>query len=181
MLEHSSPECCPCKADQEPAIVALQREVVMWLSGLEAENSAVALSATNAVHRITSMTRTLKSALESRLGRGIPAESVVNAWALRRAADLLSLYSMDDGGRSPMRRAGRGAEPETKHKILKTCSRGHVRSDFWVANVSLVLAQIASILAEFGPRSGPNLVESWPMLVDVEVRRPEITPKIPLR
>lgn len=67
------------KTDQEPAIVALQWEVVSGVPGLAAENSAVAHSATNgmaenAARRATGMTRTLKSAPETT--GGVPRDGV---------------------------------------------------------------------------------------------------------
>lgn len=98
------------ETDQEPAIVAPQRYVVARMLGLAAENTAVAHSATNRVMEnaarfVTGMTRTLKGALECRLGRSVPPESAPMAWAVCHAAAFLNLYSIDDGGRSSMQRA----------------------------------------------------------------------------
>ena len=56
------------KSDQEPAIVALQKEVNVRRPGVALENSLVGESETNglvenAIQRVTGMVRTIKSAL----------------------------------------------------------------------------------------------------------------------
>lgn len=59
------------------------------------------------------MTRRLKSALESRLGRRAPPESVATAWAAQHTATLINLYGVGEGGKLSLQRArGQGRSPK---------------------------------------------------------------------
>ena len=98
------------KSDQEPAIKKLKAAVRREYSvALPEEQSAVGDSQSNgeiemAVQMVEGQVRTLKSQLESRLNRVIPADNNLLPWLVRHAGALLSRYHQSSDGMTAYRR-----------------------------------------------------------------------------
>ena len=98
------------KSDQEPAMVAVQQEIRLRRPGTALENSAIGESETNgmvenAIRRVTGLTRTLKSALESRIGKQVPNNSSVIPWLVNHAANIINYFGIGEDGKTPMQKA----------------------------------------------------------------------------
>ena len=57
-----------------------------------------------AIQAVQGQIRTLKSALESRLGKPVPQDHPALPWLVSHAASLLNRYQRDANGRTPYRK-----------------------------------------------------------------------------
>ncbi len=93
------------KTDQEPALVAVQREIAMKHPGITLENSPVGEPQSNGrventVGRLKGMVRTIKSATESRLNEEIPKDSPILENMVEYAAVLMNLFIVNSAGKT---------------------------------------------------------------------------------
>ena len=99
------------KTDGEPAMIALQRAIAELRKNLTtkpenppAYNPEANGAAEKAVQDVSSQIRTLKLALEARLGITIPESSAVVDWIIEHAAFVLSRFSVGHDGMTPYER-----------------------------------------------------------------------------
>ena len=98
------------KSDQENAILALLREIRRaWPGEVVPEEAATGESQSNggaevSVRLLEGMVRTLKDALETRIGQQIPTDHPVLSWVIQHAAATLMRYSIAPDGRSSYER-----------------------------------------------------------------------------
>ena len=103
------------KSENEPALLALKGAVSTVLKDVEMvpKESPVGDHAANgeaerAVREIKGVIRALKSSLEHRLGRTLPASHPILTWMPRHAAECLSRYKIGEDGRTAeQRRTGK--------------------------------------------------------------------------
>ena len=98
------------KSDQEPSIVALKsavkRELELEVSfeespvGEHQSNGAVE----NATKRVQGQIRTVRDALESRIGERVKGGDNVFTWLVRNAAASMNRYQVGSDGRTPHER-----------------------------------------------------------------------------
>ena len=95
------------KTDQEPAILELQKKVAELRSKARTipVNSPVGDSKSNgrvenAIRRVQSMIRTLRSGLEAKLGVKIGRGHALYPWLIEWAADLITRYKVNTEGRT---------------------------------------------------------------------------------
>ena len=99
------------KTDGEPAMIALQKAIAELRRNLitkpenpPAYNPESNGAAEKAVQDVSSQVRTLKLALEARLGIAIPESSAVVDWIVEHAAFVLSRFSVGHDGMTPYER-----------------------------------------------------------------------------
>jgi len=99
------------KTDQEPAIIQLQREVARLRTeaGTALENSRVGDSDSNgkierAMREVKGMIRTLRSALEAKIGEPIKLDAPIVPWIVRHAAYILTRCRVLPDGRTAMQK-----------------------------------------------------------------------------
>ena len=102
-------ETIQLKADQEPAIITVQKEIQELRPNVVPTNSPVGESecngrVENTIRRIQEKTRVLRHQLEQGLKEKIPDEAPIMAWMVRWAAELISKYSPGDDGITPYER-----------------------------------------------------------------------------
>ena len=111
---------CIIKSDQEPAMIALQDKIKQLRCGpgehTYIENSQVAESQSNgvvekAIQEVETQSRTLTSALESRIRTKIPWDHPLMIWLIEYSATLLNLYREGKDGKTPIERL-RGSKLE---------------------------------------------------------------------
>ena len=96
--------------DQEPALVAFLQAVRRALMGeVVFENSAVGDPQSNGaaergVQTVKDFSRTLRDALEDRLGRAVAADSALMSWLVTHAATVHRRYAVGSDGRSAYQR-----------------------------------------------------------------------------
>ena len=143
------------KTDGEPSIVALQTAIQSARDGRTIPRNPPAYNPQSngacekAVQDVTAHLRTLKIALEARLGVTLPQSSKVMEWAIRHAAFLITRYSVGhDGmagwerlngrkwnrcivefaevvlGKLATRRVGKGRSKRQKNKLAERSVRG---------------------------------------------------------
>ena len=97
-IEHLGHKKIVFKTDQEAAMKGLQERIRMARSDQTIlENSPVEESQSNgvvekAIQEVEGMVRTLKSALEERIGHKIKPESPILGWLIEHAASLITMY-----------------------------------------------------------------------------------------
>ena len=109
------------KSDQEAAMKAVLKSVrshrgidTVWENTQTMlEHSPVGDSQSNGlvertIQTVKGQVRTLKSALESHLGRKIPADWAVMTWLVEHAGNLIAIFSVGPDGKTPFQRL-RGA------------------------------------------------------------------------
>ena len=98
------------KDDQEPAIKAVgQAAKVKWKGEIVPEQSPKRESKSNgeverAVQEVQGMARTLKEALEQRLGAELRARTAILAWLVEYGATLYTLFRRGEDGMTPIQR-----------------------------------------------------------------------------
>ena len=98
------------KSDQEPSIVQLQTAIQQQRdTPIIPVNSPVSESESNgrvenAVRRVQEKVRTLRSQVEGNIKQKIQDNAPIMAWLVRRAAELISKYTIGDDGKSPYER-----------------------------------------------------------------------------
>ena len=99
------------KADQEPAIVDLQKEISRARAdaGTALDSSRVGESDGNgrierAIRKLKGKIRTLRSALEAEIGEKINLESPIVPWLVRHAAYIISRNEINDDGKTALQR-----------------------------------------------------------------------------
>ena len=151
------------KADQEASITDLQRSVAQSRAGFGTalEQSRVGDSNSNgrverAIQDLKGLTRTLRSALEEKVGGKIHLDNPVVPWLVRHASHLITVCRIRDNGRTAYqlmkgRRTNAKMVPfgeSVLFKIPKTASRVGGFEDRWESGVWL----------GFVMRSGEHLV-----------------------
>ena len=116
------------QSDQEPAIVNVQEEIRVIRKGRTiCTNSPVGESesngrAENAVKRVQTKFRALRSDLEEKLGTKIDVNKLFGSWVIRWAGEVLTKYTRGDGGKTAWeRRRGKPCDkPQAKigEKVL---------------------------------------------------------------
>ena len=94
------------QSDQEPALMTLIANLRAKGLGIVPRNSPVGDSQANEmaernVQPIEMQARTVKLAIEKRLGAKLPTSHALFAWLVSHSACLLNKYKMDEAGRTP--------------------------------------------------------------------------------
>jgi len=98
------------KCDQEPALMDLCKSVkkrrteATHLETARTHDSQSNGRAERAVQSVEGMTRTLKIALEARIGKEIPCEHPVMTWIVEHAAETINRYNVGPDGKTPYER-----------------------------------------------------------------------------
>ena len=99
------------KADQEPAIVDLQKEISRTRAdaGTALDSSRVGDSDSNgkierAIRKLKGIIRTIRSGLEAEVGERIDLESPIIPWLVRHAAYILSRSEVKEDGKTALQR-----------------------------------------------------------------------------
>ena len=98
------------KSDQENPAKALQRELAARRPEMKLENSPKYHSSANgavenAIQRVIGLTRVMKDALESNLGKPVEPNMPIMAFMVNHAATIISRFSVDPDGRTPFEKA----------------------------------------------------------------------------
>ena len=134
------------KSDQEASITDLQRAIVEARKGqgTALENSRVGDSNSNgrverAIQDLKGLIRTLRSALEEKIGHAVKLDDPIVPWLVRHAAHLISVSRVRDDGRTAFQKM-KGRQTSAKlvpfgetvlFKIPKTASRLGGFEDRW--------------------------------------------------
>ena len=98
------------KSDQQPSIKVLQQHVKeVWTGEVVKQNSPVASSQSNgraekAIRDLEGHLRTLKLALDSRLGACVPTDAPVILWLVEHSADFISRFRVGRDGKTARER-----------------------------------------------------------------------------
>ena len=98
------------KCDGEPALVAIQHEVVKrrpfetLLENCPAGDSQANGIAERAVQTIAQQVRVLRHSLQCKLGAIVPGSHAITCWLVEHAADLLNKYQLGEDGRTAYHR-----------------------------------------------------------------------------
>ena len=99
------------KTDQEPAIIQLQQEVARRRKEAVTAiaNSRVGASHSNGniernIREVRGMVRTIRCALEEKIGRSITLDDVIVPWIVRHAAYTLTRCRMGPDGKTALQR-----------------------------------------------------------------------------
>ena len=98
------------KCDGEPALIAIQQEIVKrrsfetLLENCPAGDSQANGIAERAVQSIAQQVRVLRHSLQCKLGAIVPGTHAVTCWLVEHAADLLNKYQLGEDGRTAYHR-----------------------------------------------------------------------------
>ena len=98
------------KVDQEPSTLELRGIISRSRGGQVIPEEPPAMDSRvngfieKAIQAVQGQIRTLKSALESRLGKPVPQDHPALPWLVSHAASLLNRYQRDANGRTPYRK-----------------------------------------------------------------------------
>ena len=98
------------KSDGEPALLAIQHEIVKrrqaetLLENCPAGDSQANGIAERAVQSIAQQVRVLRHSLQQKLGAVVPGTHAVTCWLVEHAADLLNKYQLGEDGRTAYHR-----------------------------------------------------------------------------